>query len=228
MKKYAVIVAGGSGARMGGGIPKQFRSLCGRPVLWWSIRAFNLENPDTDIIVVLPESFISLWNDFYSSLPERDRLPHRVASGGNTRTESVKNGLQLVSENDSLVAIHDGARPLVDTDLISRGWVEAGKHDAVVPAIPVSDSLRKLTGDGSVSVDRKDYVAVQTPQVFKTRLIKESYEKAGDRIFTDDAAVVENAGGKIYLIAGNVENIKITNPADMDIAAVIMDKKTDA
>ena len=224
MKQYAVIVAGGTGSRMGGSIPKQFRSLNGRPVLWWSIKAFHDENPDTRVIVVLPQEFISLWKDFYSSLPEKERFENIVVSGGNTRGDSVKNGLSVIDSDDSLVAVHDGARPLVKPATITKGWEVANEKGAAIPSVPVTDSIRKLFTGGSESVDRKDYVAVQTPQVFRTSLLKEAYLKAGDLTFTDDASVAEYAGNKVTLFDGRADNIKITNPKDLAIAAVIMGK----
>ena len=224
MKKYAVIVAGGTGTRMGGGIPKQFRSLCGRPVLWWSMKAFKEEDPATHIIIVLPKEFISLWNDFFSTLPLQEQFEHDVVSGGETRTASVQNGLSLVNEEDSLIAVHDAARPLVNKEIISRGWKTAAKEGAAVPVVPVTDSLRHLKGEGSEAVDRKDFVAVQTPQIFITAVLKDSYSKVDNQVFTDDASVVEKTGRKIVLFEGSNENFKITNPKDMAIAAVIMGK----
>ncbi|MCH5229219.1 MAG: 2-C-methyl-D-erythritol 4-phosphate cytidylyltransferase [Muribaculaceae bacterium] len=224
MKQYAVIVAGGSGTRMGGNIPKQFRSLNGRPVLWWSIKAFHEENHDTKIIVVLPENFISLWYDFYSSLPSEQQYPHEVTSGGTSRSESVRNGLKIIKDDESLVAVHDGARPLVALSLLKRGWEEAKQTGAAIPVVPVTDSIRKLEDGKSHNIDRANLRAVQTPQVFRTSLLKEAYNKAGDRIFTDDATVVENLGVEVSLFEGSPENIKITNPKDLAIATVLMGK----
>ena len=217
-----MIVAGGSGSRMGGGIPKQFRSLNSRPVLWWSMKAFHDEDPHTGLILVLPPEFISLWEDFYSSLPEPDRFPHLIAAGGSTRSESVRNGLAMIHDADSLVAVHDGARPLVNVSTIAEGWKVALQEGAAIPVVPVTDSLRKLTADGSVCVDRSEYYAVQTPQVFQTSILSESYSRCDGMVFTDDAAVVENAGKKVSLYPGSPDNIKITNPKDMAIAAVLM------
>lgn len=219
-----MIVAGGSGSRMGGGMPKQFRNLCGRPVLWWSMKAFYEDNPFTRQILVLPEEFISLWKDFFSSLPEAERYPHQVVAGGSTRSESVKNGLSHIDEEDSLVAVHDGARPLVTQSLIAKGWEKANKDGAAIPVVAVTDSLRVLKNSGSENVDRSQYVAVQTPQVFKTGLLKEAYTKTGDKIFTDDASVVENCGKPVALFEGDPDNFKITNPKDMAIATVLMGK----
>lgn len=224
MRKYAVIVAGGSGSRMGGGMPKQFRNLCGRPVLWWSMKAFKDEDPATHLVLVLPEEYISLWRDFYSTLPENDKFEYEVAKGGKTRGESVQNGLTLV-DDDSFVAIHDGARPLVTKDLISAGWEKVAETDAAIPVVAVTDSLRvRIDDKHSECVNREEYVAVQTPQLFKTSLIKTAYNLVGDKVFTDDAAVVENAGNKVALFPGNNNNIKITNPKDMAVAALLMGK----
>lgn len=221
MRKYAVIVAGGSGIRMGGGVPKQFRSLCGRPVLWWSMKAFHNENPDTDLILVLPEPFISFWADLFNSLPDEDRFPHLTTAGGNTRSDSVVNGLSLV-EDDALVAIHDGARPLVSADIISKGWETALKEATAVPVVPVTDSLRKIAGTESEAADRSKFVAVQTPQVFNAGLLKKAYGHAAGRSFTDDASVVENYGHKITLYEGSPDNMKVTNPKDLAIAEILM------
>ena len=224
MRKNAVIVAGGSGTRMGGGIPKQFRSLCGRPVLWWSMKAFHDEDPGTRLIIVLPKDFIGLWNDFYTSLPEKEQFSHEVVAGGESRSESVTHGLALIEDKDSLVAIHDGARPLVSSEMISKGWIAAEKYGAAIPVVAVTDSLRKISEEGNEAVDRNVYKAVQTPQVFKSSLLKDAYRIAENRTFTDDASVVENAGYKVNLFEGNPDNIKITNPKDLAIAAVIMGK----
>ncbi|MCH5228131.1 MAG: 2-C-methyl-D-erythritol 4-phosphate cytidylyltransferase [Muribaculaceae bacterium] len=214
---------------MGGGIPKQFRNLCRRPVLWWSMKAFHDEDPETQLILVLPEEFIGQWKDFFSSLPATERFEHCTVAGGKTRGESVKKGLEMVNDPDSLVAVHDGARPLVSPDIIARGWEEMSRKFAAIPVIPVVDSLRLITKGGSISVDRSEYVAVQTPQVFHTARLKEAYKSASDRNFTDDAAVMEHAGYEIALFEGNPDNIKITDPKDMAIAEVLMNKcKTDA
>ena len=223
MKKNAVIVAGGSGTRMGGGIPKQFRSLCGHPVLWWSMKAFHDEDPGVNLILVLPEEFVSLWKDFFSKLPQEESFPHIIVTGGKSRSESVRNGLSAIEDDDSLVAVHDGARPLVSKETIASGWAVALENGAAIPVIPVTDSLRIISDDVlSKSVNREDYRVVQTPQVFKTSLLKEAYKKAGSGSFSDDATVVENMGHNISLFPGQPDNIKITNPKDLAVATVLM------
>ena len=216
-------MAGGSGTRMGSGIPKQFRSLCGKPVLWWSMKAFHDQDPSTKLILVLPEEFISLWEDFFTTLPKEERFPYEVTSGGESRSESVVKGLALVDADNSLVAVHDGARPLVTPGMIDKGWKVALENGAAIPVIPVTDSLRIKTDHGSKNVDRNDYLAVQTPQIFKTSLLKNAYAAAEGNSFSDDATVVENYGHKVALFEGNPDNMKITNPKDLAIAAVIMD-----
>lgn len=222
MKKFAIIVAGGSGSRMGGGIPKQFRTLCSRPVLWWSMKAFHEENPDTRLILVLPREFINLWDEIFSSLPANDRFPHEVAVGGNSRTESVKNGLMLAVDSDSLVAVHDAARPLVTAAIISKGWATAEEYGAAIPVVAVTDSLRTVESFPSRAVNRDEFVAVQTPQVFKTHILKKAYEEAGDEVFSDDATAVEQSGEAVTLFQGTHYNMKVTNPKDMAIAEAIM------
>ena len=222
MNQYAVIVAGGTGTRMGGDIPKQFQTLCGRPILWWSMKAFHDENPLSRLILVVHEDFIPLWNDIFYSLPRREQFHHQIISGGISRSESVKKGLSLIDDGNSLVAVHDGARPLVAPLIIAKGWEMARKHDAAIPVVPVTDSLRKISSEGSHAVDRSEYVAVQTPQVFKTSVLKDAYGAANGKSFSDDAAIAENAGFKVSLFEGSHINIKITNPKDLEIAEVLM------
>ena len=222
MKRYAVIVAGGSGTRVGGEIPKQFRRLNRRPMLWWSLKAFHDEDPSTEIIVVLPEAYIALWEAYINELPEDERIPHSITAGGTTRKESVERGLMLTDDSDSLIAVHDGARPLVGRSIIARGWEKALECGAAIPVIPVTDSLRKLDESGSHAVDRSAYVAVQTPQVFSGPLLKEAYANSGTGSFTDDASVVEHYGHKISIFEGSDGNFKVTNPKDLAIAELMM------
>lgn len=225
MKKYAIIVAGGEGTRLGGGLPKQFRSLRGRPVLWWSLKAFHDEDPSTEIRVVIHPGFFDEWNILFEELPEEERIPHVVVCGGRSRTESVKNGLMGVPDGEeSLVAVHDAARPLVTAGLISEGWKTAAEEGGAVPAVPVTDSLRHLSADGSRSVDRSEYVAVQTPQVFRSLMLKEAYARNPEAVYSDDASAFEAAGNRVALFKGNPSNIKITNPGDIEIASILMDE----
>ncbi len=223
--KYAVIVAGGEGNRAGGSIPKQFQLLKGVPMLWWSVRAFHEEDPDTKIILVLHPGFLDDWDILFAELPEADRkIPVHISCGGRSRLESVRNGLMSVPDvEDALVAIHDAARPLVSPSLIARGWEAAGKYKAAVPVTPMTDSIRRIEGTVSVAVPRKDYVKVQTPQVFDATLLKAAYYKTLTSDMTDDASVAEAAGSSIYLFEGSPYNMKVTDPLDLAVAATLLD-----
>ena len=223
MKKNAIIVAGGSGTRLGGDLPKQFQPLNGRPVLWWSLKAFHDEDPRTKITLVLNPGYIQTWIEMFMSLPEEDQFVHELAEGGDSRTKSVKNGIILIpASDDELIAVHDAARPLVTIDMIREGWETAARHGAAIPAVPVTDSLRRLSDDGSVAVDRKDYVAVQTPQVFRASVLDGSYEKNPDAVYSDDASAVEAAGFRPVIFKGSPRNIKVTNPGDIQIASLLL------
>lgn len=220
--KYAIIVAGGVGSRSGDSLPKQFHMLGGHPMLWWTLKAFHDEDPETRIIVVMHPDFIGYWEE----IKGEDCIPHRVTSGGRTRTDSVAAGLALIKDDsDALVAVHDAARPLASENLIRRGWECAEEKAAAIPAISVSDSLREGTREDSHSVDRSRYFAVQTPQIFDCRLLKEAYAAAMDdksATFTDDASVIEWFGRQVFLYEGDPINIKVTYPGDFLTAETIL------
>lgn len=225
MKKVAIILAGGSGQRAGGAIPKQLQTLGDRPVFAWSMKAFLEEYPGTRFILVVNERFRDMFEAGIANM-RQSTLPFdcEIVGGGSTRAESVSNALKRLSpEDDMLIAVHDAARPLVSVDMIRRGWEAARKYDAVVPAIPLTDSIRELDEAGnSRSVPRSYYRAVQTPQVFKAQLLIDSYNQLTDPdSVTDDASVVELAGHRITLYDGEERNIKITNPKDFLIANVL-------
>lgn len=232
MKKYAVIVAGGVGARAGGDIPKQFQNVAGKPMLWRSIKTFREEDEETEIIVVMHPDYIDFWNDFIMSLPGEEVITHTVTAGGSSRLESVKNGLQLIAAEECLVAVHDAARPMVTQKMIADGWETAAKCGACVPVVPVADSLRHLEGKQlffeetkSCSVVRSEFVAVQTPQVFRGELLKMAYNQPLNEQMTDDASVVEALGHFIALFDGDPRNIKVTNPIDFIIANELLKEK---
>ena len=218
MKKYAVIVAAGSGKRMGSEIPKQFLELAGKPVLMHSIGQFREYDDTTNIIVVLPQEQIPFWK----SLLERYsfRIPHIIVKGGDKRFHSVRNGLEII-DSPGLVAIHDGVRPLVSKETIRRCFEAAGKNGSAIPVISPADSIRMVTGQGSVSVNRLHVKLVQTPQVFDANLIKKAYLQDYSDDFTDDATVLERAGETVFLVEGNPENIKITTPEDLLVAETL-------
>lgn len=223
MKKYAVIVAGGDGNRAGGSIPKQFQLIDGVPMLWWSVRAFYEEDPATEIIIVMHPGYFDYWEILHSEFPEEDkRINTKIVCGGRSRIESVINGLNSVeASEDSFVAVHDAARPLVSAGIISRGWDAARKNMAAVPVIPETDSIRRLTAHGSETVARKEYVRVQTPQVFESHLLKNAYAQPFLENMTDDASVVEAYGVKVALYEGDSRNIKVTNPEDFKIVEIL-------
>lgn len=223
MNFYALIVAGGTGKRMGTDIPKQFIELAGKPILMHTINRFIAFGKYIEIIIVLPEDHFKLWENLKEKYAFK--VPHEVIRGGSTRFLSVKSGLELITGN-GLVAIHDGVRPLVSTAVIRRCFETAEKFGSAVPVVSNTSSLRLLTDGGSIPVSRKDIVIVQTPQVFRTELIREAYMQDYSEEFTDDATVLEKSGGKIRLVEGNRENIKITNPEDLLIASALLPKIT--
>lgn len=219
MKKFVLIVAGGSGSRMGSEIPKQFLELCGKPVLMHTIEVFYDFDPECRIILVLPEDQLQFWSGL--CLKHSFILPHRIVSGGENRFNSVKNGLKLI-DGEGIVFIHDGVRPLVSRQTIERCFETARISGNAIPVLPVTESLRKQEGDKNNSVDRSQYFSVQTPQTFQSSQILKAYEQDFDQAFTDDASVAEKAGFPIFMVEGNRENIKITNPTDLIIAEVFL------
>lgn len=218
MTRYALIVAGGKGLRMGGELPKQFIPVGGKPVLMRTMEAFYDSDSEIQIILVLPHSQQDYWRQLCREC--RFSLPHVIADGGETRFHSVKNGLALV-KTPALVGVHDGVRPFVSPEVIARCYKLAAEKKGVVPVIEVVETVRRLTGDGSVTVNRDDYRLVQTPQVFDAELLKKAYGQAYTSLFTDDASVVEALGESVFLTEGNKENIKITTPFDLKIATVL-------
>ena len=219
MKLYVIIVAGGSGKRMGAEIPKQFLELAGRPVLMHTIERFKSFNDAIEIITVLPENQLRHWLDLQKKYSFN--VLQTLVKGGSTRFLSVKNGLKFVNV-PGLVAIHDGVRPFVSNDTIKRCFETAEKLGNAVPAISPTESLRILTDQGSTPINRQNVKQIQTPQVFNSELIKKAYLQEYRPEFTDDATVLEMMGEKINLIEGNRENIKITNPEDLLISTALL------
>jgi len=219
MELYALIVAGGSGKRMGAEIPKQFLELAGRPVLMHTIERFKSFNDAIEIITVLPENQLRHWLELQEKYSFT--IPQTLVKGGSHRFFSVRNGLKFVNV-PGLVAIHDGVRPFVSIDTIRRCFETAEKLGNAVPSISPTESLRILTEQGSVPVNRMHVKQIQTPQVFNAELIKKAYLQEYKPEFTDDATVLEKTGEKINLIDGNRENIKITNPEDLLISTALL------
>ena len=218
MDRYAILVAGGKGLRMGSDIPKQFLPLRGRPVLMHTIDVFRRAYPDIHIILVLPREQQDYWRQLCGQHGYDVELC--VADGGETRFHSVHNGLSLIPDDArGVVGVHDGVRPFVSPEAIRRCFEAAEEFGAVVPVVPVVETVRQVLADGSsMTVDRNAYRLVQTPQTFDIQLLKKAYGQPFDPIFTDDASVVEAMGYPIKLVEGNNENIKLTNPADLKLA----------
>ena len=214
-----IIVAGGKGERMNANIPKQFLELHGKPILIHTMEAFYRFDNTMQIMLVLPETQIDYWNALCKK--HAFAVLHNIVIGGQTRFNSVQNGLKMV-QAPSLVAVHDGVRPLVSSSTIARCFDAAGKYDAAIPVIDLIDSIRQVNEDESLSVDRTKYKLVQTPQVFDAELLKKAYEQEFSALFTDDASVVEALGTKIHLVEGNRENIKITTEIDLKMAETFL------
>lgn len=219
-QRVCIIVAGGSGRRIGGRIPKQFLPLCGRPILMHTIDRITTFDPSMRIILVLPAQEKAYW----LSLCEKHSF-HRemtLVDGGAERFLSVRNALCHITPGET-VGIHDGVRPLVSFETLRRCYETAGTKGNAIPCIPIADSLRHITPDGtSHNVPRTEYLAVQTPQVFASEILIKSYQAACSPAFTDDASVVEASGIEINIVEGNRENIKITTPIDLAIAEQLL------
>lgn len=220
MKRYVIIVAGGSGSRFGSEVPKQFIPLCGKPVLMHTIDKFA--QAGASIILVLPQSHHELWSTMCEQY--QYNTPHTIATGGASRFESVSNGLKMLTlHQGDVVAVHDGVRPLVSTELIERTYCTAQETGSAIPAIMPSDSIRMVDHDGgSHQLLRSDLRAVQTPQTFEASLLMGAYDVEFSPLFTDDASVVEAAGHSVTLVDGQPSNIKITHPIDLIVAERLM------
>ena len=221
MKKYVIIVAGGSGTRMNNAVPKQFILLQGKPILMHTIEKFSSSIPDIHIIVVLNLQLNDEWQLLCKH--HNFNIPHTLVGGGETRFHSVKNGLNSVPEN-SVVGVHDAARPLVNTHTISTAFKTAEEKGNATPAISLNESIRQVDGETNKAVDRNKYMIIQTPQCFHSSILKKAFEQEYTPSFTDDASVAETIGVKINLIEGNRENIKITTSQVLIIAVTLFGK----
>ncbi len=218
-----IIVAGGSGRRMKTKIPKQFLPIGGLPVLMRTIQVFYDFCEKTQIIIVLPKTQIDYWKQL--CLDYKFNIKHTIVEGGSERFFSVKNGIDKITSQSGIVAIHDGVRPLVEAATIQRGVETALKHKTAVPVVPENNSVRIVEAEESRHFDRNKIRIVQTPQIFDINLIKDAYELPFSSLFTDDASVVEKFGEKIYLFDGNMENIKITTKFDLNFANFLLSQK---
>ena len=228
MDKYAIIVAGGSGSRMGGNLPKQFMLLNGKPVVLHTIERFLSLSFPVEIILILPSAYREYWKDY--CFENKVKFRHILVSGGITRFHSVKNALKHVPSG-AVVAIHDGVRPFVSPEFLERLFALGQEKGAVIPMVGAVDSMRVKTtqkegekpdGEEYIPVERENYFLVQTPQVFQSEIILDAYKQAFVPSFTDDASVVEKMGCKIYVTDGNRHNIKLTHTEDMLLAEALM------
>lgn len=218
MNKYAIIVAGGSGTRMGANLPKQFMLLKGKPVLYYTIKAFIEAYEDLQVILVLPADYMDIGKQIVAYF-DKDRIS--ITAGGDTRFQSVKNGLAL-AEEESIIFVHDGVRCLVSKELIHRCYQKAVETGTAIPAIASKDSTRLLSKEGSEAFDRNKVMLVQTPQTFQSKILLPAFETGYKNEFTDEATVVEAHGMKVSLVEGEENNIKITRPGDLLIAERIL------
>ena len=215
MKKNAVIVAGGTGSRMGGDIPKQFLLLKNKPVLYYSLKVFLEAYDDLKVILVLPASFVDMGQEIIDASFDKERI--RITIGGDNRFHSVQNGLKLI-EDESIIFVHDAVRCLVSVDVIHRCYEMALKTGSAIPVVPSKDSVRILNEGESEAIDRDKVMLVQTPQTFHSKILLPAYEIDYKDKFTDEATVVEAYGLKVSLTEGEETNIKITRPIDLLIA----------
>lgn len=217
---YVIIVAGGKGLRMGSDIPKQFLPIGGKPVLMRTLERFREYSKELNIILVLPEAQQDYWQELCKKY--NFEVEYQLANGGQTRFHSVQNGLALVPDDaEGVVGVHDGVRPFPAVEVIRNCYEAARTAKAVIPVIPVVETVRHLEGEESVTVPRGDYRLVQTPQTFDIQLLKAANRQPYNDGFTDDASVVESYGHAITLVEGNRENIKITTPYDIVVAEAL-------
>ena len=217
---YVIIVAGGKGLRMGSDIPKQFLPIAGKPVLMRTLERFRTYSSTLQIVLVLPEAQQDYWKQLCKQYDFK--VDYQLANGGQTRFHSVQNGLALVPDDaEGVVGVHDGVRPFPSIDVIRNCYETARTKKAVIPVIPVVETVRQLKSEGSITVPRDQYRLVQTPQTFDIQLLKAANRQPYNDGFTDDASVVESYGHAITLVEGNRENIKITTPYDIIVAEAL-------
>ncbi len=222
MKKYAVIVAGGEGQRMGSTIPKQFLVLAGKQLLWYTLQTFLHAFEDLQIILVLPEAHLKEGENFASMTGAAERVT--VIAGGKTRFHSVQNGLKLITD-ESIIFVHDGVRCLVTDKLLQRCFAQALHKGSAIPAVAATDSIRIVDEEGQAVADRNSVRIIQTPQTFRSTILLPAFFQEYREDFTDEATVVEASGQEIFLIEGEYDNIKVTRPIDLVVAEKILEER---
>lgn len=217
MKKRAIILAAGNGSRMNAELPKQFLSLNGKPVLFYTMRTFLQSFPDMEIILVLPEGYVGMGQEIIDGYFDEERIV--LCAGGENRFQSVKNGIARLDDEDSIVFVHDGVRCLLTTDLIHRCYESALLNQTAIPVVYPKDSIRAVEEEGgSHAEDREKFRLVQTPQTFHSTILKSAFDIDHKSHFTDEASVVEAFGLNLHLIEGEENNFKITTPLDLILA----------
>ncbi len=218
-KVGVIIVAGGSGKRMGGSLPKQFSLVGGEPILARTINAFHKALPTSRIVVVLPAEYTEFWRNFSARF---DVAKHSVVEGGEERFHSVKRGIEALSDAVDLVAVQDGVRPFASKEMILRAVACAAENGSAIPVVKAVDSYRAVEGNESKIVDRTPLRLVQTPQIFSAPILRAAYDTEFRTEFTDDASVVEYSSERVSLCEGEHTNIKITTPTDIVFAEAII------
>lgn len=220
MNKYAIIVAGGTGQRMNSEVPKQLLTVHNKEIVIHTLEKFLSYDPAMKVVLVVHPILEPAMKALLAIYKLEQQV--RLVLGGDTRFQSVKNGLGAITDPDGMVGIHDAARPMVSVATIDRCYTTAAEKGNAIPVVALSESLREVSDEGSKAVSRDRYRLVQTPQCFQLGPIRKAFEQDYSPAFTDDATVLESAGGHIHLVEGNVENIKITHPADLQIAAIFL------
>lgn len=224
MQKAAVLVAGGRGTRMGAPISKQYLPIAGLPILMHTLSVFHQVDSAIELILVIPKDDFAYWNELCQKF--QFRIPHQLVAGGNSRFQSVKNGISAISFEEGLVAIHDGVRPFVNESVIQESFDKAAETGSAVAVVALKDSIRKLTDDGKNFYQERQYFRlVQTPQTFDLKRIRKAFQVTELPQFTDDATVYEHQGWEVTLFSGNPDNIKITTPEDMYYAAYLAERR---
>jgi 2-C-methyl-D-erythritol 4-phosphate cytidylyltransferase len=222
MKKTAIIVAGGTGQRMGATMPKQFLVIEGKSILLHTVNQFVAAFADINFVIVLPADYIQEGKNLIASSGLTQHV--QFTAGGETRFQSVKNGLAHVAP-DAIVFVHDAVRCLLTPDLIQRSYQQALEKGSAIPAVASTDTIRITEGTKHHVVDRTNVMMIQTPQTFNAAILQKAFEQAYQSSFTDEANVLETSGTEVFLIEGEYENIKITRPLDLAIAAYILAKR---
>ena len=221
MEKYAIIVAGGSGSRMQSDIPKQFLPVKGLPVLMHTLKVFRQYSDKLSILLVLPKEQFDLWEKLCEQYSFSEN--YQLVAGGSTRFDSVKNGLATITEDNALVAVHDGVRPMINKKIIADSFFHAAEFGSAVASVPLKDSIRRVNTEGkNISENRTSFRLIQTPQTFRVDWMREAFAAPYQTHFTDCASVLEAAGYAIQLIEGAYENIKITTPEDLKWAEMYL------